>query len=141
MTHENKFNPRAHRSGHARKNWKVTFRIPSLLDGKSHKPIQLEVNEFTFEALGHDLGVAVNRALKQLRDLPEIEGASIRNAIISVEFLHHYTKQNEARDKQIDQEIAEEKILCPNCQREITYSKPKDVILHLNSRCKEAEND
>lgn len=83
-------------SGHARKRWRVTFRLPILVHQHTQRPIELLSNEYSYTVLGHDTGVAANRAFKLLREEPELKGAIIRDCFITIKFMEYHTKADEA---------------------------------------------
>lgn len=85
-------------SGHARKRWKVTFRLPIVIHQHTQRPVNLGSNEFSFEVLGHDTGVALNRGYKALRELPELKGTITRDCFVSVKCLGYYSKAAEAAE-------------------------------------------
>lgn len=81
--------------GIRRKRWKVYIKLPDVRWGKTHKPVKLEVTEFTFETTGYIPSVAIARAWRHLMKIPELSGMELHKVFISVEALGKYTQAQE----------------------------------------------
>jgi hypothetical protein len=113
--------------------------------------MDLEVNEYTYEALGSSFGAAINRASLKLRKEPELKGAIIRDCFITVKCLGYYSKAQEALDKATqaalegastepplkpeEEEIGS--ITCPYCKADITEYPRKSLAFtkHMVGEC------
>ena len=87
------------KSGHDRKRWRVTFKLPSIKHQHTQRFMELDTDEYSFTAYGYAAGVAVQRAWQQLRAVPELKGAIIRDCFITVRCLGYWTQADEGLEQ------------------------------------------
>ena len=130
------------KSGHDRKRWRITFKLPIVHHQHTQRPMTLSTDEFSFTSYGYAAGVAVQRAWHQLRAVPELKGAIIRDCFITVKCLGYFTKADEGLKPltQIEAELEKEEIgsiTCPYCKADITQYPRESLAFtkHMVGEC------
>lgn len=129
------------KSGHNKKRWRVTFKLPILTHQHTQRVIELDTSEYTYVTIADPMGAAINRAYLQLKKQPELKGAIIRECIITVKCLGYADPEPEPEPSTDAQPTAlthsysdlggfeplpsegGDITTCPNCHQQFNYPK------------------